>query len=363
MKIGVIFAIYNCAEYVDACLEPWLNLRNSEDIILTATSGRFAPYKDIGIPDKNSETITKLATKGLDFLVATSGENLIDEDSSRNNCLNYLKSHNCDLIWIVDGDEIYTEGQIRGIVDFIERNPDTLAFSLYLKNYSIRLPYFEPPWSRPTVYRNKSEWGKIERFYFDSFFIYEDGVHGIKHTEILQIPKNVAFVEHYSWINNDYTRDKVRYQEVRYSTWVDDNAIHHDVPEGERCAKMVIDGKLYFNTGYYKRVKQEIPSLHEYPTDTIISALSVSYNRSQNRIELRTEYKLEGYRLEVRDLADGFLYSKYDINITPDVIFWYVPGITQERLESEEFQGYRIELFMEDKIVHVENILTKIGLP
>jgi len=332
-------------------------------MILTSSSGRFAPYRDLGIPDKNAGTIKKLVTKGLDYIVTTSGDNLIDEDSSNNTCLEYLKPHNCDIIWRVDGDEIYTEGQIRGIIDFIERNPEVLSFSIYLKNYSIQLPYFETPWSRPSIFRNKSPWGKIDRFYFDTFFTYEDKVHGIKHVETVQVPKNVAFIEHYSWINNDYTRDKVRYQEVRYSTWVDNDGVPHEVPAGERCAKIVKDDKMYFNPGYARRTNQEIPSLHEYPTDTIMGSLSVNYNRGQNTIELKTDYKLEGYTLQVKDLANGSLYSTFDISIVPDVIFWYVPGISQERLESEEFEGYKIELLIDDKIVHIENILTKIGLP
>jgi hypothetical protein len=362
MKIGVIFAIYNCEEYVDACLEPWLALREECNIILTATSGRFAPYKDLGIPDKNAGTIKKLATKGLDFIVTTAGDNLIDEDSSRNNCLNYLKPHNCDLIWIVDGDEIYTKGQIRGIIDFIERNPDTLSFSLYLKNYSIRLPYFETPWSRPSIYRNQSEWGRIQRFYFDTFFTYEDGVHGIKHVETKQVPKNVAFIEHYSWINKEYTHDKIRYQELRYSSWVDNDGVSHEVPLEGRCSKKSINGEVYFNEDYARIKGNEVPSLHEYPTDTILSSLCINYSRSKNRIELKTDYVFNGFNMIVKDLVNDTIYGNFEINISPDLIFWYAPGISKERMEDEDFQGFRVELFKEDRIVHIENILTQVGL-
>ena len=63
MTVGIIFAIYNCEEFVDNCLEPWLKLRDSHNLILTCTSGRFKPYQDIGIKDKNQKKHTNIRQK------------------------------------------------------------------------------------------------------------------------------------------------------------------------------------------------------------------------------------------------------------------------------------------------------------
>jgi hypothetical protein len=364
MKIGIIFAVYNCEEHVDDCLRPWINLRESHNLILTATSGRFKPYQDIGIPDKNEGTLKKLANKKLDFLISTAGENLLDEDTSRNTCLDYLKSHECDIVWIVDGDELYTESQIKGIIDYIERNPDVLSFSIYLKNYSIRLPYFEPPWARPSIARVNSPYGRINRYYFDSNFDYEDGIHGINSVETRKVPKNIAFVEHHSWTNKDYTHDKIRYQEVRYDKWYDNDGNLTIWPREARCSKKSINGEIYFNTEYYSIRKEIIPSLHEYPTDTILSPTIIAYNRLENNIHLRTDYHLEGYTMFVKSLDSSKEYGRFIISIPPTdaASFWYHPVISQEELESPDFHGYRIEIFKDDNIVHIENILTRIGI-
>lgn len=360
MKIGVIFALYNCEEYLDDCLAPWIKLRKSHNLILSATSGRFKPYADLGIPDKNQETINKIAKKGLDFVASTSGDNLLDEDSSRNVCMNYLKPHNCDLIWLVDGDEIYTEGQIKGIIDFTERNPNYEGFSIYLKNYAISYPYFIPPWSRPTLYRNRA-YGGINRFYFDSFFEFNDGIHGVKDIELLQIPKRISFVDHHSWTDREATRDKIRYQNVRYSTYFRDG-IFHEVPEGLRCQYEIINNGIYFNRAFHQGRSMEIPSLHEYPTDTILAHLIIEYDRSENKIKIRSDYTSGGYTLVIKSLDGDRIYNSFDLSVGDNYQVWFIPSISEDELNSDIFEGYRIEIFLDKHIVHIENILTKIGI-
>ena len=363
VKVGIIFAIYNCEDFVDRCLQPWINLRDSHNLILTVTSGRFSTYKELDIPDRNQKTLEKLATKKLDFISATSGENLIDEDSSRNICLNYLKPHGCDIIWLVDGDEFYTEGQIKGVLDYISRYPDIPAFSIYFKNYTIRKPYFLTPWSRPTLYRNTVHSG-IRRFYFDSFFVYEEDEDlGINHVEKMQIPKNVAFIEHHSWTPRQATFDKIKYQNIRYSDWYDSDGTKYIHEPRARCQYDEIDGNLYFNMDFARLREVEIPSLHEYPTDTVLSGFWTNYVRSQNKIEVRSDYNMEGFIMHVKDLRDGRLYDVYEVSINKDYLFWYIPNVTDEVLNQEEFLGYRIELFKDNVLVHIENIVTRIGIP
>jgi hypothetical protein len=351
MKIGVIFAIYNCEEYVDECLKPWINLREKFQMILTVTSGRFKPYLDIGIPDKNQNTISKLSLKNLDFLVSTSGDNLLDEDSSRNVCLNYLKPHNCDLIWLVDGDEIYTEGQIHGILDFIEENQDTDAFSVYFKNYTIEYPYFIPPWSRPTIYRNRL-FGGIERFYFDSFFSFADGTHGIKDLHVKQIPKHVSFIEHYSWTDREATVDKIRYQNLRYNS----------SPEGSRCQYEYDDNGIFFSNKFHDSRNIEIPSLHEYPSSTLLNFIKTSYSRKENKINLESELPLDDVIVLIQSLDKNQTYGKFETSIYPGILVWFVPFLPFEKISENNFGGYRIIIKKENQTVHSENIITNIGI-
>lgn len=362
MKIGVILAAYNCHEFIDECLEPWLRIRELDDdieIIIAATSGRFSLYRDLGIPEKNSETINKLYTKGLDFVVSTSGDNLLEEDRSRDICLEYLKPHNCDMIWLLDGDEIYTEQQIRGIIDFMERRPDKEGFSIWLKNYVIKYPYFIPPWSRPTIYRNRI-YGGIGRFYFDSFFEFQDGIHGIKDIEIEQIPKNIAFVDHYSWTDREATRDKIKYQNSRYAhntTYPGEIA-----PEGSRCQCEYDADGIFFSKAFHQSRGMEIPSIHSYPTETLMANIHINYSRQNNRFDIRSDYDISDYAIIIKNLSTKEEYGRFGLSVSGEEIYWLVPSVPSEIISAEDFSGYRVEIEKKGHIVHIEDIHTKIGI-
>jgi len=66
----------------------------------------------------------------------------------------------------------------------------------------------------------------------------------------------------------------------------------------------------------------------------------------------------------VKSLDSSKEYGRFIISIPPTdaASFWYHPVISQEELESPDFHGYRIEIFKDDNIVHIENILTRIGI-
>ena len=87
MKIGLIFTAYNCDEYIERVLSPWLELREELNLVLTANSGMFSDYVKLGFKEKNEFTLQQLVKSKLDFLVTTSGKHLLDEDSSRSLCL------------------------------------------------------------------------------------------------------------------------------------------------------------------------------------------------------------------------------------------------------------------------------------
>ena len=122
MKIGVIFIIYNCDDCVDACLTPWFNLREKYDFVFTITSGMFKEYHALGFPDRNQKTLEKLLKYKPNFLMLTHGRHLLGETDGRNLCLEFLKKNNYDLLWIVGGDEIYTEKQINDIIEYVNNN-------------------------------------------------------------------------------------------------------------------------------------------------------------------------------------------------------------------------------------------------
>ena len=57
MNIGVLFTCYNCEDYVDACITPWLNLREEYNFIIACNSGMFKDYLDLDLrPYEKLET-------------------------------------------------------------------------------------------------------------------------------------------------------------------------------------------------------------------------------------------------------------------------------------------------------------------
>ncbi len=63
-----------------------------------------------------------------------------------------------------------------------------------------------------------------------------------------QIPKHIAFIEHYSWTSREATIDKIKYQKVRYSQyWDKNNNTTIDIPENGRCMCTSVDGEVYIS--------------------------------------------------------------------------------------------------------------------
>ena len=54
MKIGVIFTIYNCEEYLENCLQPWFDLKSEYDFVFTSP-----PYYFIQKYENNTEYNSK----------------------------------------------------------------------------------------------------------------------------------------------------------------------------------------------------------------------------------------------------------------------------------------------------------------
>lgn len=357
MKIGVIFCIYNCEDYVDRCLTPWFELKDDHDFIFTVTSGRFKDYELLGIPNRNQFTLKKLVEWDFDFMSITGGNKLLDEDSSRNRCLDFLKPHGCDLIWLVDGDEFYTKDQIRNTIHFIESTPEIESFSLYLKNYTIKYPLFTGTWNRPTIFRNR-KWGGIGRFYFDSYFVYSDNKEGVKNVfdlEIRPIPRKICFLEHNSWLPTQATKDKIKYQNLRYS------GINHDIPEGCRCSFEWGEEGLKFSPSFWECRKLQIPILCEFPSEISNPSFQVNFERSHKKITISSDERFESLNVQIFELSNENPLGGFEIiELNPDVNFWFIPGDNRDYEAESNFYGMKVKIFQNSTLIHEVNLHTKI---
>jgi len=350
MKIGILLTCYNCSEYVDRCIHPWMKLRDRYNFIFACNSGMFRDYFDLGITENNEETLQKLIKHKLDFLVTTSGKNLLDEDSSRNLCLDFLKKQDCDLLVYLDGDEIYTEEQIVSVLDYVQNNSDYDYYEVFFKNHTIYEGLFLNNFVRSTIYWVKRN-GGINRFYFDSDFVYNDP--GANYFNRVAIPKSVAFIEHYSWLTDDpRTKSKITYQNRRYV------GSSGDFPENMRCAfKWDQDrDKLEFNKDFWtNNGRLQVPMLREISGNNYSFEFDLDFDRAQNVINIYSHTSSGDYDFNIRDNHGNNIYFT-QMTLFPRVNYWIAPSPARIFDEEEGLKFLEIAVSKEGKEIHNERL-------
>lgn len=253
MKIGILFASYNCADYIDKCFQPWLNLREELNLVLASTNGRY----DLSTKEsdaKGSHSLLKLIGKDLDFLVHSSGkDNRWSEEQSRTYMLNFMNDQKVDLIWCVDADEFYSESDIRNIINYVKNNNEYDAYCVQFKNYVFQLPYWIEGFQKDVIYWTDRH-GGIKCFNFDNDITYNNNSITQTNNNKINIPKSIAYVEHYTWLDNDSRiPEKIRNQNIKYDGQID-----------AKCAyKYNENNKLIFNESFYKSRNLQIPVLRK----------------------------------------------------------------------------------------------------
>lgn len=201
MKIGVLFAPYNCAADINRLVEPFLG----EEFVISACNIQF----DVFDTPPDEDTFKALSSHPAISFIATSPIPL-REDAARNMALSYLLEKDVDFIWILDGDEFYTKEQVQGIVKEIRGKHLYEAFySINFKNYIFDGKSWIDGFCPPRIFSNKI-YGGIDSFYWDNDLSYKNGK---PHSRLLNviIPKPVAHVKHMTWLHSN-GKSKVEYQ-------------------------------------------------------------------------------------------------------------------------------------------------------
>ena len=341
MRIGLLLTVYNCEKYIKDCLDPWFELKENHEVVISANSGMFSDYHTLGIPFRNQETLKILSEYDIDFLITTKGKNLLGEDESRNLCLNFINKQECDLIWVLDGDECYTKDQILNILKFIEENPDLDRYELNFKNLTIEENLFMDYKHSRIVWAKRH--GGISHFYFDNQFVYNNGTDTTQ-TSYINIPKNVAYIKHYSWLSDDSrTKDKIAYQRYRYRY-----GPGRENNEEIRCSYSWNSekNKLEFNRKFYKHFGQEIPCLHEE-----ISCFSydfdINYSRTNKCFYITNVQKEMNTHFEIYDNFNNMVYS------TQMFLSKGVNYFIQTKVNNTKFG---IKAYVDNYLIHDEKI-------
>lgn len=269
MKIGVVFCSYGMPEYLSATLDPWIRAREDRiggsEFVIAAVSMPFVEYKGFQPADNSTKISLSLSfvNRQIDqlFLAEEGDENLLQEHQVRDKALQYLIGENCDLIWLVDGDEFYDIYQIQDILNYVILDKFTSWFRLSLRNYVFDTRhYLKDNFTPPRIFRVKTNGYVVNRFRFDNDIVYRGTVVNNNHFTDVEadytqlpsktVPEKISLIKHYSWLSNERTKRKIFYQ----------NAHFHGL-----CSFKWNEEKntLEFNEDYFRKTNQMQPEVVE----------------------------------------------------------------------------------------------------
>lgn len=240
--IGIIFCGYNQEKLVARSIAPWLSFKKETGAIISACSLPFLEYKEISTKkDGTQDYLLYLEQQRSIDKVFTSPE-YIKETEARQLCLDYLFSRGVKMIWMVDCDEIYTKNQILTILEVVNKDKFIAWYNISFKNYFKNMQtYFDDPFCPPRIFRCSIGEYNLLKFVDDNHVCYMDALGNLVHPKKLPhftISKNKAWVDHYSWLDNENSRLKVEYHAKHFSNGL----CSYQWKEGEG---------LSFNPNYY----------------------------------------------------------------------------------------------------------------
>ena len=346
LKIGVLFASYNCADHIDRCFQPWLNLREELDLVLASTNGRYN-ISDLKFDYKGNDSLIKLLGKNLDFLVhSTSVNHRWTEEESRTYMLNYMLDRKVDLIFVIDADEFYTEEQIRNILKYVQENSNYDAYNVQFKNYVIKLPYWIEGFNKSVIYWCDRH-GGIKCFNFDCEIAYNDGTIIQKNTNVNIIPKNIAFVDHYSWLENDpRTKEKTVLQNVKYFG-----------EENLKCAFCYDqNNNLIVNENFYKKRVGLLPTFHK----TIVNHccdFDIYINENDNVFNIKNVTVNKSFIFNIYNGENNDLIYAPLMNLSVNINHYMNCGVDLKNYKSFKIIVVDVET---NKEIHEELLFLKI---
>ena len=242
---GIVFCAYNVEPYVHKSLEPFLR----PDFEVSAVSVPFAEYStQEDYRDNTTEILRGYRNSHNQFRIRlVDGPEYIQEHEARNLALQQLP--NVDYIWLVDGDEIYTPEQINNIVQFVQDNP-AAWYKLCLKNYIFDTDsYMEEPFCPPRIFSTHYNGDFSPRFVWDNDMAYHrigtNGLVDYRQLTNLTVPQDIAWIDHYSWLNDEIGKRKVEYQQKHFG----------------HCIFKWEDEQLKFDDNYFEKTGEQKPKI------------------------------------------------------------------------------------------------------
>jgi hypothetical protein len=263
MKLGVIYCCYDSLDYL-GFLDPWIKLKESLNIKLAGVHGCFEEMASF-IEDNDEETLEQLLQLRydgqLDFLYVQNDyptkvkEKFIYQSEAiiRNYALQWLLKEGVTHVMLLDADEKYSEEEIQKLVKFLEKDNFTAWYSIEFKNLTFSEQTYTKSFCPPRIWRVNSSESKIKEIYYDNDINYTLGAQIVSYKQLStkKIPLIICNPLHYTWLNNERSKNKIAYQSRHFA-------------HGAGCSFKWNNEKnsLEWNDEYFKKTSQIPPKLH-----------------------------------------------------------------------------------------------------
>lgn len=220
-KIGIIFCAYGTLDLTPASLAPWLAAKaarlGGHDYILAAVSCPFSGFPDAKDDGTVDYLFKQVGHEKIDHLVVS--DTPIPETEARGRALQWLVGQGCDLSIMVDSDEFWTIDQIAKVITFMVDRPFLCWAKVCLKNYVFDMKtYLVEPFAPPRIHRLAFQGAFTAAGFEQDNDVWYSRIDGmpISQQEMTSatIPKGLVWVKHLSWISNERSRKKIKYQTV-----------------------------------------------------------------------------------------------------------------------------------------------------
>lgn len=249
IKIGVLCVGYECDQYIDRVLAPWVEVKKDEkyQFIFSCVYGQFKEWAELFGAKESAFPQWKEKYQNLfDYFMLSDPK---EEKDLRDIALKPLLAEECDYILMLDlSDEFYKKEQILASIEFMERYSKIYFFDVAFRNFIFDEKHHLDATYFKRFFRN-SKADPIIGMRFDCDYIYKSGIDDSKPK--MRIPPNIIYVDHYSWFSDERGKRKVKYQQLRWGETLCSYKWNEE------------KNRLELNEKYYEYVGKPMPRIYE----------------------------------------------------------------------------------------------------
>ncbi|RTK98419.1 MAG: hypothetical protein EKK57_11720 [Proteobacteria bacterium] len=221
MKLGVIYCSYGMSDLISGSLQPWVKAKERHEIGIFAVSSPFKEFPYQKDYDSHKVLNEYLDNGSLEYLYTKiNKEDLEYEHVVRDYALQQILQRDYDYVLLVDGDEEYTQDEIDNLFEFVEKNKLVTWFRIEFKNLTFSTYTYTTGFRPPRLFRINNGQFKLNRFVWDNDVTYINTLAKneaeYKSFSSILIPIKLVNPLHYTWLNDERSKNKIEYQEIHF---------------------------------------------------------------------------------------------------------------------------------------------------